>query len=366
MAELSKTQVMEFCRQRLHGHGVVSIQKSLLALVDHVDPHLAKDTYGQGEVIHRFEQRIAACLGKEAALFMPSGTMAQQIALRYWADRAGKNTVGMHRTSHLYEHEHHAYEKLHGLSAVLVGDPLRQMVPADLAALKTVPGSLILELPQRHNGGSLPEWDELLAMRAWTKERGVTFHLDGARLWEARTYYQRTEAEISALFDSVYVSFYKGLGGIGGAVLAGPRDLVEDAKIWQRRHGGNLIHLFPLVVAADLGFDKYRSRMEAYAARAKEIAKVFASTPHCRVTPKVPQVNMMHVTFDKPEAAVVQAALEASAETGVWILGALWTRGFDKENPVLELYVGEAAMEVGLERTEAVLRRFGERLGDKT
>lgn len=362
MSELSSNTVMDGCTHRLSGHGTQSMQKTLLALADFVDPHTSKDVYGGGVVMERFEEKIAACLGKEAAVFMPSGTMAQQIALRYWADRSGKSAVGMHPTSHLYQHEHHAYAKLHGLSAVLVGDACRQLVPSDLESLTTPLGALILELPQRHNGGTLPTWDELLAICAWAKDHAVSLHLDGARLWEARTYYARPEAEIAALFDSVYVSFYKGLGGIGGAMLLGSEALITEAKIWQRRHGGNLFQLFPFVVAADLGFERYRPRMDAYASTAKDIARVIGSLTHVKVTPTAPPTNMMHLTFDRPQAQVIAAALATSAETGLWILQSLWQRPFSPEIPVFELVVGEATMRAGPDLVSGTLRRFDERL----
>jgi threonine aldolase len=73
----------------------------------------------------------------------------------------------------------------------------------------------------------------------------VALHLDGARLWECRPFYGRDYAQIAGLFDSVYVSFYKTLGGIAGAALAGPADVIAEARVWQRRQGGNLVRLFP-------------------------------------------------------------------------------------------------------------------------
>jgi threonine aldolase len=80
-----------------------------------------------------------------------------------------------------------------------------------------------LELPQREIGGLLPEWDDLVAQAAWTRERGIALHLDGARLWEAAPFYERSYAEIAGLFDSVYVSFYKGLGALAGPRLRATR-----------------------------------------------------------------------------------------------------------------------------------------------
>ena len=81
--------------------------------------------------------------------------------------------------------------------------------------------SLLLELPQRDLGGQLPTWDELVAQTAWAHEHGAAAHMDGARLWESAPFYGRSYAEISGLFDSIYVSFYKGIGALAGSALAG-------------------------------------------------------------------------------------------------------------------------------------------------
>ena len=170
---------------------------------------------------------MAALLGKPAAAFMPSGTMAQQIALRIAVERAGINHVAMHPTSHLELHEERAYAHLHGLRVTLLGprqrpvarQPTWRRVPERLAAL-------LVELPAREIGGRLPAWDDLVALATLARSRGIHLQMDGARLWEAReAYAPRTHADIAALFDSVYVSFYKGIGALAGAMLLGSERL---------------------------------------------------------------------------------------------------------------------------------------------
>ena len=96
--------------------------------------------------------------------------------------------------------------------------------------------------------------------------------MDGARLWEAGPFYARPYADICDLFDSVYVSFYKGIGAIAGAALAGSSDFVAEGRIWQRRHGGNLVQMYPFVISARANFRRRLSRFEHYAARARAIA----------------------------------------------------------------------------------------------
>jgi threonine aldolase len=162
------------------------------------------DHYGDGEMINGFEREVAGRLGFEAARFMPSGKMAQQIALRVWSERAGCDHVGMHPTSHLELHESRGYNHLHRLRATLVGPADRPLRGEHLDAVPERLAALLIELPIREAGGQLPAWDELEALKTAALERGVRLHLDGARLWECGPGYRRELAEICAGFDSCY------------------------------------------------------------------------------------------------------------------------------------------------------------------
>ena len=144
------------------------------------------DHYGEGEYVEAFERRIAALFAASAAVLMPSGTMAQQIALRIHCDRRATSTVAFHPTCHLELHEHAGYAHLHGLKAELIGDRERLIALEDLEALSAPIGALLIELPQREIGGRLPEWDDLLAQIQWARDRHVATHLDGARVWSQR------------------------------------------------------------------------------------------------------------------------------------------------------------------------------------
>src|SRR5262245_19858038 len=213
---------------------------------------------------------------------MPSGTMAQQIALRIWADRRGSKVVAFHPTSHLELHEQRGYAHLHGLEARLVGGPRSLLTRADLDAVPDRVAALLIELPQREIGGQLPSWEELQSQVAWARERGTALHLDGARLWETQPFYGRALAEIAEPFDSVYVSFYKILGGISGAGLAGPADFVAEARTWLRRHGGNLVTQSPQVLSARAGLRDRLPRVPLYVERARRIASVLRAFPGVR------------------------------------------------------------------------------------
>jgi threonine aldolase len=300
-------------------HGTPRPREQLERLTQLVEATERRDRYGEGERLDRLERRTAELLGKEAAAFMPSGTMAQQIALRISCDRRGLHAVAFHPTCHLELHEEKGYARLHGLHAVLVGDPNGLLTLADLERIREPVAALLLELPQREIGGRLPAWEELVAQTGWARAHGVALHLDGARLWESQPFYDRPHAEIAALFDSVYVSFYKGLGGMAGAVLAGDAELVAEARVWQRRHGGTLVTMFPYVVAAEAALDERLERMPAYWAHARELAGALATLDGLEVVPDPPQTPLFHLLLRGERDRLVDAALSVAEEHGVFL-----------------------------------------------
>jgi threonine aldolase len=338
------TDDFEASRQLAYHQKPRPIREILLELADATDPELKPGHYGEGEVVERVEKRVAALLGKEAAVFMPSGTMAQQIALRVWCDRAGTNHVAFHPLSHLEVHEQNGYRRLHGLHSTLLGTAERMFTLEDLDNLVEPVGAILFELPQREIGGQLPAWDDLVAMVGWAREQGIRTHMDGARLWETGPFYGREYAEIAALFDSVYVSFYKILGGIAGAALAGPADLIKEARLWQRRHGGNLIHLYPMTVSAEHGLDLRLGKVADYHRKAVEVAAALTSIPGVRVVPDPPHTNMMHVFLPGDKERLLAAARRVARENDVELFGSL-TQAILPDVHRFELTVGDAALE---------------------
>lgn len=298
-------------------HPRESPKQSLARLAAWTPEGVERDNYGRGGPVAALEEQVAALLGKPAAVFMPSGTMAQPIALRLWCEERGRPRVAFHPLCHLEVHEHRGYRHLHGLDATLLGAPTRPVRTGDLEALVEPPGAVLLELPQRDLGGVLPSWEELQAQVGAARALGAAVHCDGARLWECQPFYGRPLAKIAALFDSVYVSFYKTLGAISGAILAGPEDFVAAARIWQRRQGGNVVALFPEALSCLEALERRLPRIPDYVAAAQRLAAELADLPGVRLGPAEPQVNMFQLYLSGDREALLDACAAATEATGL-------------------------------------------------
>jgi threonine aldolase len=327
------------CTRVLGGHGLRSAAEILSA----IPADAAKDLYGAGGIVAELEAEVCKVLGKPAAAFMPSGTMAQQIALRIHADRRNCRVVAFHPTCHLELHEDRAFERLHGLLGVTVGDPRRLFTLADLQAIPSRLAAVLFELPQREIGGVLPAWKDLVAQVAHVRSRGSAVHMDGARLWESTPFYRRSPAQVAALFDTVYVSFYKGLGGLAGACLAGPGDVIDEARAWRKRHGGTLFGMWPSAATALAGLRERLPRMPRYFEHAKAIAKELREVRGVEVLPDPPQTNMMRLLLRVDEKTFRAAACRIAREQGIYTFRSSGP-GYTPSTRMVELTVGEATL----------------------
>jgi len=298
------------------------------------------DVYGEGALIQSFERKVAELLGFEAAVFCISGTMTQVTALRLAAMERGNAPVALHPTSHIFVHERGNHQLLKHFDALQIGDRNRPWTAADIVAIPDRLSAVGLEIPMREIGGQLTAWDELAAIKAHCRERGIHLHMDGARLWEAAAGYGRHAAEIAAGFDSVYVSLYKGIGGLGGAMLAGSRGFVDRAAEWFRRQGGNVIHRSPYIVAAAMQFDARLAAMPDYFRRTQFLYEVLRAHPVLQVNPAQPQANMLHIHLPVSRERALAIRGRLAEEHGVWIFNRV-SHGVLPASSYFELYVGD-------------------------
>ena len=338
---MTDATLLQTCHRVLPGHRVRTPAQMFSAMAAWCEQNdVAHDVYGSGALIEAFERKIAALLGFEAAVFCISGTMAQVTALRLACDDRASRMVALHPTSHIIVHESSNYQLLDHFHALQVGERHRPWSSEDLAAIADKLGAVAMEVPMREIGGQNPSWGELEAIKATCRRRGAHLHMDGARLWEAAAGYGRTPLDVAAGFDSVYVSLYKGIGALGGALLAGSAGFVARAAEWFRREGGNVYHRSPYVVSAAMQFDARLAAMPACFARTEWLYDELRAHPLIKPNPARPQANMLHLHLPVARERALAIRDHLATKHRIWLFG----RAAHAALPgtcVVELYVGD-------------------------
>jgi threonine aldolase len=327
------------CTRFLAGHGA-GRATDLLATIP---PDTQTDRYGEGGVVTELESEVMLVLGKPAAVFLPSGTMAQQAVLRVHADRRQRRVIVFHPACHIDTHEGRGYERLHQLTGHPAGEPDRLLTLADLDRVAEPAGALVIELPQRDLGGQQPDWAGLEAQAGWARERGAAVHLDGARLWESAAGYGKPPADVAALFDTVYVSFYKGLGALPGCCVAGPEDIIAEVREWRRRMGGTLFGLWPNAASALSCLARRLPMMPRYLSHTRAIADALRDLPGVTIIPDPPHTPMLHLLLRTTAEDFAAAARRLATGQGMWT----WPAAMSTPDPGtqrVELSVGDATL----------------------
>ncbi|MFE6056042.1 threonine aldolase family protein [Kitasatospora sp. NPDC056446] len=344
------------CKRFLSGERLLSIRERLdrLTTLDGLD--VCPDFYGSDGPVREVEERTAALLGKEDAVFFPTGTMAQQVALRHHAERTGNPAVALHPLSHLERHERHAYTQLTGLRGLWPTTEQRQPTADELRALGEPFGTLTVELPLRDPGYLLPTWDELTELVAAARESGARVHFDGARLWNTTVHFGRPLDEIAALADSVYVSYYKDLGGMSGAALAGDAALTAYARTWRHRYGGQLSQQWPAAIAALDGLDNVLPHLAGHTRHAATLVPALAALPGARLHPETPPTHEFQLWLPHPAEALNAAHLALAEQEGTWFVSH-WTDAAPGL-AMAEVSLGEPARSWTADEVTAVGLRF--------
>jgi threonine aldolase len=259
-------------RVYLVGDGVTSTPPDYDRLLTRIaDEHgAAADNYLAGGAVEQLEQRFARLLGKERAMFMPTGTLANHMAVRELA--GDKRRVIVQQESHLYADEGDGAQLLSGLNLVPLAPGratfrLDEVIPVvERSAGPPYPapvGALSIESPVRRSSGEVVDFDEMKKICAWAREHQIGTHLDGARVFLAAAYTGISPTQYAALFDTVYVSMYKYFNAPFGAILAGPAAMLNRISTLRHQLGGMIYHGWePAAIALHYyeGFvDRYQS-----------------------------------------------------------------------------------------------------------
>lgn len=338
---MTDAELLKQCHTVLPGHRSRTPAQMYAAMAAWCEANnIEHDVYGSGALIGAFEQKVADLLGFEASVFCISGTMAQVTALRLACEDRASTLVALHPTSHIFGHEKSNYQLLGHFQALQVGDRHRPWSADDLRAVPDCLGAVGLEIPLREIGGQTSSWDELDAIKAHCKARGAHLHMDGARLWETAAGYGKSARQIAEGFDSAYVSLYKGVGGLGGAMLAGSAGFIARAAEWFRREGGNVFHRSPYVVAAAMQFDARLAAMPAYFARTRWLFDLLRDYPALRPNPAAPQANMLHLHLPVGRERALAIRNQVALDHQLWLFGRA-AHGALPDTSVVELYVGD-------------------------
>lgn len=329
------------CMHVLSGHRPASPADMFGAMAASPNAVAEPDIYGARGAVAALEERVARLLGKPAALFFAKGMTAQLACLRTHVEQAGTANVAIHPQGHMDVDEAGAIERVGGIVPVRLGR-YRPFTVKSLEACRDKLAAVVVELPLRRSGYLVPPLGALQSISAWCRESGVALHFDGARLWEAAAGYGVELAELAGLADTVYVSFYKGLGGIGGAVLAGSEDHVAALAPWKTRFAGNLYTSFPQAITALDGLDRHLPRMPAYVARARTLAVALDGRVQAVVHPAPPMTNafQLHMAGGPTELAARNRTF--AERHGVWLFNAFGESPFDGLG-MGEVVIGDAA-----------------------
>jgi threonine aldolase len=280
------------------------------------------DVYAEDPTVARLERDAAAVLGKPAALFVPSGTMANQLALLLHCERGDEVLVG--EGSHCMLYESGAGSAWAGVSFGIVGAGGTFTAEQMIAAIKPqeyhYPRTRLVSLENTHNrgGGIVFEQSEVIAIADAARERGLMVHLDGARLWNAAIASGRSEAELAGPADTVSACFSKGLGAPVGSVLAGPLALMQRARRLRKMLGGGMRQAGILAAAALHALEHHRARLADDHANARRLAAALdgasgARSPSARVQTNIVMIDLERGTADDVAARAAQAGVRVGA-----------------------------------------------------
>jgi threonine aldolase len=296
-----------------------------LAKAGKADP----DDYSLGGAVEKLEARMASLLGKEMAVWLPTGTLANHLAVRLLA--GARRRVLVQAESHLYNDCGDCCQTLSGLNMIPLapGKATFSLEEVERAASESVLGrvaapigAIQIESPVRRRRGERFDFAQMTKIAAWARERRIGLHLDGARLCLESAYTGRPLKEYAALFDTVYISVYKCFNAASGAVLAGPKALLTDLYHTRRMFGGGLPRSWPFAAMALHYLEGYEQRFRNAVETAERVIAALSADGNFEVQ-RIPNgTNIFLLRAASVNAPVYQLRLEtagitARAPTGV-------------------------------------------------
>ena len=283
------------------------------------------DVYGEDPTVLELERRVAAMCGMEAALFLPSGTMANAVAVRTHT-RPGDEII-LEREAHIYLYEGGGFAALSGCSVAFVDGDRGRMTPEDVrAAVRKAEGSgshfpdgrlICIENTSNRGGGSCYALEDLDAIAAVGRDTGCALHVDGARLMNAVVATGTPAERLLQGWDSVAICLSKGLGAPMGSMLVGNADFIARSHRWRKMFGGGMRQVGIVASAGLHALEHHVERMADDHARARRIAEALAQHPRGVVDLEGVETNMVYFGV---EGWTGQEALDHLASHGIDVL----------------------------------------------
>ena len=266
------------------------------------------DVLGDDPTVQALEQHTADLLGKEAAVFVPSGTMANQLAIRVHT-RPG-DAMLLDANSHIYFYEAGAPAALAGVHSKLLDGRRGQFTAEQVEAAIpprddhfAQPSLVCLENTHNRGGGSVWPLEQIESVVETARRHNLALHMDGARLWNASAASSISEREYAALFDTVSVCFSKGLGAPVGSVLAGTTEAIARARYYRKQQGGAMRQVGILAAAARYALDLNHARLADDHENCQRLAKGLAKLPGFKVDEAGAETNMVFIDTGERDAA---------------------------------------------------------------
>lgn len=282
------------------------------------------DVYSDDPTVNSLEERVAALFGKEAGVFTPTGSLANQLAIRMLV-APGEELIA-ETNSHIVRAELGAAAVFSGITTrtwpakngLLVAKDALEIARPNSGPYLVSTTAIAIENTHNFGGGTVQPLDEIKALRKGADEIGVALHLDGARIWNAHVASGVAFNEYGKYFDTISVCLSKGLGAPIGSVMLSTKERVANARIWRKRYGAGMRQVGLLAGAAHYALDNNIARLAEDHRRAKELAVAIASVDKSFVDPALVETNI--VGLDLANAPYTAAELATRCrDAGLWI-----------------------------------------------
>lgn len=292
-------------RLRFTGDGLMYSPEQFIAKLAEINKTqpIERDTYGKGGSVEQLNKKFIALTGKEAAIMMPTGTLANQLAISVLC---GENTKAfVQDTSHVYRDEADSAQSVFSKRLVPLASGKAYFTVEELKksiqeletgeVFKSGYGTVSIENPVRRSNGQFVPIEEIKKISAFCREKGIKLHLDGARIYWASAFSGITIAEYASYFDTIYISLYKYLGAAGGAMLCGPKSIINKMEHLTKIHGGTIYMNWANAAMALHHMEGMPERFKNCVTKADQLLSSLNQLPEIKITKQENGTNILNL-----------------------------------------------------------------------